>query len=177
MRAWLVHEYHGMSGLATRANPMRAPRFPVAGDRPEETYPKAGQTGGMQSRSAEDTMFVAGRYLERLFREPELVAGVVVAVLLLVALGMFLWRRLSRTRSDRFLAALADRQQVSVLMHPNPDPDSMASAMAVAALAGTVDTDATIQYAGEIRHSENRAGVLYRGVGVDRPGEGGDGHR
>ena len=110
----------------------------------------------MQSRSAEDTMFVAGRYLERLLREPELIAGVVVAALLLVALGMFLWRQLSRTRSDRFLAALADRQQVSVLMHPNPDPDSMASAMAVAALAGTVDTDATIQYAGEIRHSENR---------------------
>ena len=42
-------------------------------------------------------------------------------------------------------------------MHPNPDPDSMASAMAVVALAETVDTDATIQYAGEIRHSENRA--------------------
>ena len=51
-------------------------------------------------------MFVAGRYLGRLLQEPELVAGVVVAALLLVALGIFLWRRLSRTGSDRLLAAL-----------------------------------------------------------------------
>ena len=112
---------------------------------------------GMQPRSAENATAVAGRSLARLLQEPELLAGVVIVALLLVALGAFLWRRLSGTRSDRFLAALADREAVAVLMHPNPDPDSMASAMAVAALAETVDTDATIQYAGEVRHPENRA--------------------
>ncbi|PSQ37265.1 RNA-binding protein [Halobacteriales archaeon QS_9_70_65] len=42
-------------------------------------------------------------------------------------------------------------------MHPTPDPDAMASAMAVAILAESVDTDATIQYPGKIRRSENRA--------------------
>ncbi|PSP92440.1 RNA-binding protein [Halobacteriales archaeon QS_1_68_44] len=99
----------------------------------------------MQPRSAENATAVAGRSLAELLQEPELLAGVAVVALLLVALGAFLWRRLSRTRSDRFLAALADREAVAVLMHPNPDPDSMA------------DTDAAIQYAGEIRHSENRA--------------------
>ena len=111
----------------------------------------------MQPRSAENATAVAGRSLVKLLQEPELLAGVVIVALLLVALGAFLWRRLSRTRSDRFLAALADRNEVAVLMHPNPDPDSMASAMAVAALAETVDTDATIQYPGKIRRSENRA--------------------
>ncbi|WP_323191980.1 DHH family phosphoesterase [Halostella sp. PRR32] len=82
-----------------------------------------------------------------------------IAVGVLVALIVFgfaiSWLR--RTPGERFKRALADRDHVSVLMHPNPDPDAMSSAMAVADLADVVDTEATLQYPGEIRHQENRA--------------------
>ncbi|MFC6726895.1 bifunctional oligoribonuclease/PAP phosphatase NrnA, partial [Halobium palmae] len=57
----------------------------------------------------------------------------------------------------RFRSVLAGRDEVAVLMHPNPDPDAMAAAIGVACLAEQVDTDTTLQFSGQIRHQENRA--------------------
>ncbi|HKL30716.1 MAG TPA: DHH family phosphoesterase [Natrialbaceae archaeon] len=85
-----------------------------------------------------------------------LAAGVVGTVVILVALGI-LFRRLRRPKGARFRRALERADEVAVLMHPNPDPDAMATAMAVGHLAETVDTEATLQYPGQIRHQENRA--------------------
>jgi nanoRNase/pAp phosphatase (c-di-AMP/oligoRNAs hydrolase) len=57
----------------------------------------------------------------------------------------------------RLKRALANRESVAILMHPNPDPDAMASAIGIGHLAAAVGTDATLQYAGQIRHQQNRA--------------------
>lgn len=85
-------------------------------------------------------------------------AIVLVLLGLVVALVVgVIWRYIRTTPADRFVTALSDRDRVAVLMHPNPDPDAMASAMAVQELADTVDTEAVVQYSGQIRHSENRA--------------------
>jgi nanoRNase/pAp phosphatase (c-di-AMP/oligoRNAs hydrolase) len=111
----------------------------------------------MQNAVAADAATAVGRLLGGLLQRPALATAVVVGAVLVVSLGLYLWRRLVRTNADRFVDALAEREEVSVLMHPNPDPDAMASALAVATLAELVDTDATIQYPGQIRHSENRA--------------------
>jgi len=111
----------------------------------------------MQNVVAADAATAVGRLLGGLLQRPALATAVVVGAVLVVSLGLYLWRRLVRTNADRFVDALAEREEVSVLMHPNPDPDAMASALAVATLAELVDTDATIQYPGQIRHSENRA--------------------
>ena len=81
-------------------------------------------------------------------------------VLLVVALVIALWwlvRWFRRPPGARFQRMLADHDAVTVLMHPNPDPDAMACAMGVARIAESVTTDTTLQYAGEIRHQENRA--------------------
>lgn len=95
-----------------------------------------------------------GRAIFELFaRRPELLA---VLALVLVLLGL-LWWYFRPTTADRFVKAIADRDRIAVLMHPNPDPDAMASAMGVSALADSVDTEAEIQYSGQIRHPENRA--------------------
>ncbi|MFT4889708.1 MAG: nanoRNase/pAp phosphatase (c-di-AMP/oligoRNAs hydrolase) [Halobacteriales archaeon] len=83
-------------------------------------------------------------------------AGVLGAVVVVVLLGL-LYRYLRRPKGARFRRALERADEVAVLMHPNPDPDAMAGAMAVEHLAGTVDTEATLQYPGQIRHQENRA--------------------
>ncbi|WP_335999885.1 DHH family phosphoesterase [Halorientalis halophila] len=84
---------------------------------------------------------------------------VVLAVAALVVLGVAGWivARLRRPKGATFKQLLADRDEISVLMHPNPDPDAMACAMAVRTLAESVDTQATMQYSGQIRHQENRA--------------------
>jgi nanoRNase/pAp phosphatase (c-di-AMP/oligoRNAs hydrolase) len=77
-----------------------------------------------------------------------------------VAVGGGSWRLfqwLRRSRGARFQRVLERRDEVVVLLHPNPDPDAMACAMAVEAIAASVDTAVTIQYSGEIRHQENRA--------------------
>jgi len=87
---------------------------------------------------------------------PELIAAVVVSAITL-AIGAYALRRFERPMGTRFVEHLADQEEVTVLMHPNPDPDAMAAAIAVANLAGQVDTGATIQYPGQIRHQENRA--------------------
>ncbi|MUW15139.1 bifunctional oligoribonuclease/PAP phosphatase NrnA [Halorubrum sp. CBA1125] len=94
---------------------------------------------------------------ESLAREnPELTAAVVLVALVVVA-GAYLLFRARRTPGVRFRRLLADQEEVTVLMHPNPDPDAMSAAVGVAALAEQVDVDATVQYPGQIRHQENRA--------------------
>lgn len=87
---------------------------------------------------------------------PELVFGVVVAILLLLLVGWLL-RRLRTTPGRRFRRLLADRDAVTVLMHPEPDPDAMGSAVGVAHIADSVATDVRLCYSGEIRRHENRA--------------------
>jgi len=49
--------------------------------------------------------------------------------------------------------------RLAVLAHDNPDPDAIASAVALARLAGAVGCEATVCYYGEITHQENRAFV------------------
>lgn len=95
--------------------------------------------------------------IEGVLQHPELVVviGLLSFVVLLVA-GV-VWRYLRTTTADRFVNAIADCNRIAVLMHPNPDPDAMASAMAVAELAESVDTETVLQYPGQIRHPENRA--------------------
>lgn len=91
--------------------------------------------------------------LESSGTELALTAG---AVLALVALW-FVVRWIRRPKGKRLLRVLAQRDEVVVLMHPNPDPDAMASAIGVALLADEAGTDVTLQYPGQIRHQENRA--------------------
>jgi len=90
--------------------------------------------------------------------EDPLTAGITIFALgaILVGLGLAL-RYLRRPNGRRFRRQLAARDEIAVLMHPRPDPDAMACAMAVDELAASVDTDATMHYAGRIRHQENRA--------------------
>jgi nanoRNase/pAp phosphatase (c-di-AMP/oligoRNAs hydrolase) len=83
------------------------------------------------------------------------VAATVLTVLLVAGYAIYVY--FGRSPGSRFRSVLADADEVSVLMHPNPDPDAMSSAVAVAFLADTVDTDTTLQYPGQIRHQENRA--------------------
>lgn len=86
-------------------------------------------------------------------------------VLSLLVLGMLAalvgcwWviRWFRRRPGVRLQRVLGKRDEISILLHPNPDPDAMAAAMGIAAMADVVDTDVTIQYPGEIRHQENRA--------------------
>jgi len=89
-------------------------------------------------------------------RNPELsvVLAVAVAAAVLAALAA---SRLGRPMGARFRSLLEEREEVAVLMHPNPDPDAMAAAMGIAHLASSVDTDVTLQFPGQIRHQENRA--------------------
>jgi len=88
---------------------------------------------------------------------PELVAGAVLATLLLLLAVGWLLRRLRTTPGERFRSLLAERDAVTVLMHPDPDPDAMGSAVGIAHIAGSVDTDIRLCYTGEIRRHENRA--------------------
>ncbi|SNR53530.1 DHH family phosphoesterase [Halorubrum vacuolatum] len=87
---------------------------------------------------------------------PELtVAGIVAA--LVIATSAYAFLRLRRVPGARFRRLLAEQDEITVLMHPNPDPDAMAAAIGVASLAEQVDVDATVQFPGQIRHQENRA--------------------
>jgi len=89
--------------------------------------------------------------------DPLFWAGVAVGVIaLLVVMGLVL-RRLRRTPGERLARLLAQQDDLSVLMHPNPDPDAMASALGVAELARSADVAVSLQYPGQIRHQENRA--------------------
>ena len=100
---------------------------------------------------------VGDRLVEAVLQQPVLLIAVAVAAAVVLAVGGYLWLRLATPAGERFVAAVGELEEVAVLMHPNPDPDAMASAMAVVTLAESVDTDATIQYPGEIRRPENRA--------------------
>ena len=104
------------------------------------------------------------------FVEADPVRAVLLVVALLVALVAIGWlvRRLRTTDGERFERLLADREEISVLMHPNPDPDAMSCAMAVQAIAQSVGTEATMQYAGQIRHQENRAFETVLDLNFDR---------
>ncbi|MFB6097154.1 MAG: bifunctional oligoribonuclease/PAP phosphatase NrnA [Haloferacaceae archaeon] len=94
--------------------------------------------------------------VQTLQENPAAVAALVVA-LVLVAVGVAVYFRRPRSRGAAFRNELRALEEVAVLMHPNPDPDAMAAAIGVACLADQVDTAATLQYAGQIRHQENRA--------------------
>ncbi|WP_135819824.1 DHH family phosphoesterase [Halostella litorea] len=98
--------------------------------------------------------------------------GAGVLVLLLGIAVAVAWYR--RDPGERFSRTLSKRDEVAVLMHPNPDPDAMSSAMAVAAMAKAVDTEATLQYPGEIRHQENRAFQTVLGLDLNRVGRAAD---
>ena len=87
-----------------------------------------------------------------------LMVAAAVAVLFACLVGIWLVVRwIRRPKGVRFERLLEKRDEVAVLMHPNPDPDAMACAIGVEAIAKSVDTDVTIQYPGQIRHQENRA--------------------
>jgi hypothetical protein len=49
----------------------------------------------------------------------------VIAVAAVLAGAGWLWLRLRPTPGERFRRTLASRDEVAVLMHPNPDPDAM----------------------------------------------------
>ncbi len=93
---------------------------------------------------------------ELVLSQTELFVAIVVTAGVLGAAAI-VYRWLRQSNGERFKQLLAEREAVTVLMHPNPDPDAMASATAVAALAEQLDTSVTIQYPGQIRHQENRA--------------------
>ncbi|WP_435185166.1 DHH family phosphoesterase [Halobellus sp. EA9] len=54
--------------------------------------------------------------------------------------------------------------RLAVVMHDNPDPDAIASALAVARIAATLDVPADACYFGDISHQENRALVNLLGL-------------
>lgn len=88
---------------------------------------------------------------------PALAVGIAVLGLLVLIGLFFLIRRLRRTPGQRFQRVLANVDEVTVLMHPNPDPDAMATALGTIHLAERVDVDTHLRYPGQIRHQENRA--------------------
>ncbi|MBZ6494750.1 DHH family phosphoesterase [Natrinema longum] len=89
--------------------------------------------------------------------EPLVLSLLVLVAVALVLGGWWAVRWVRRPPGVRLQRVLAGEDEVTVLMHPNPDPDAMSCAMGVAAIAASVDTDATLQFSGEIRHQENRA--------------------
>ena len=83
------------------------------------------------------------------------IATILGVVAVIISLWLFIkWFR--RPMGARLKPVLASRENIAIIMHPNPDPDTMASAMGIAHIASLVDTDATILYPGQIRHQENR---------------------
>ncbi len=89
--------------------------------------------------------------------EPLVLSLLVVAIGALVVGGWWAVRWFRRPPGVRLQRVLGDYDEVTVLMHPNPDPDAMACAMGAATIAESAGTDASLQFAGEIRHQENRA--------------------
>ena len=99
---------------------------------------------------------------------PLVAVGALVALFLLVALFTLIFSRLRRSAGHKLAGLLSRHDHVAVLMHPNPDPDAMSAAMGVQALADSVDTEATIQHPGQIRHQENRAFETVLDLNFDR---------
>ncbi len=88
---------------------------------------------------------------------PELAGAAALGAIALVASLWLVVRWIRRPMGARLKRALSKRDEVAVLMHPNPDPDAMACAIGIAHLASEVGTDASLQFAGQIRHQQNRA--------------------
>nr|WP_241175321.1 DHHA1 domain-containing protein [Natronolimnobius sp. AArcel1] len=89
--------------------------------------------------------------------DPLVLSLLVLGAVALVLGAWWFVRWFRRPAGAHFQRVLAEYDEVTVLMHPNPDPDAMSCAMAVDAIAADVGTETTLQYAGEIRHQENRA--------------------
>ncbi|WP_254862522.1 DHH family phosphoesterase [Halovivax gelatinilyticus] len=89
--------------------------------------------------------------------DPLVLSAGILAFVLLATGGWWLYRWVNRPPGTQLKRVLSAHDEVTVLMHPNPDPDAMACAMGIAALAESVETDAILQYPGQIRHQENRA--------------------
>ncbi|MFB6168624.1 MAG: bifunctional oligoribonuclease/PAP phosphatase NrnA [Haloferacaceae archaeon] len=98
---------------------------------------------------------------------PEVTAAI-AALALAVLVCVVALLRYRRPAGVRLRRLLEDLDEVAVLMHPNPDPDAMAAATGVAALAEQVDTGATLQYSGSVRHQENRAFRTVLDLDMDR---------
>ena len=106
--------------------------------------------------------------------DPAILAIAAIGVLaLLLALGLLV-RILRRTPGGKFYRILGEFDELAVMMHPNPDPDAMACALAVGELAAAADTETTLQYAGQIRHQENRAFETVLDLEFDRVDHAGD---
>ena len=95
--------------------------------------------------------------LRLILEDPVLAAVLAALVVVLVALGWLVVRRLRRTPGEKLIGLLSRYDEIAVLMHPNPDPDAMSAALALDALADSADTDTALHYPGQIRHQENRA--------------------
>ena len=105
---------------------------------------------------------------EVLVREnPELAVATAIAVAVVLG-SAYAFLRIRRARGVEFRRLIDEREEIAVLMHPNPDPDSMAAAVGVVELADQLDVDATIQYPGQIRHQENRAFRTVLELNLDR---------
>ena len=99
---------------------------------------------------------------------PEVAGAAALGTVALIASLWLVVRWIRRPMGARLKRALSKRDRVAVLMHPNPDPDAMACAIGVAHLASDVGTEATLQYAGQIRHQENRAFRTVLDLELDR---------
>ena len=106
-----------------------------------------GSTTGMVSDSVETLRVV----------DPLVLSLGIIGLVALALGGWWVLRWFYRSPGNRLRRLLDKHDDVAIVMHPNPDPDAMASAMGVAAIAESVDTEATLYYPGEIRHQENRA--------------------
>ncbi len=100
--------------------------------------------------------------------DPLIISLGVLAVAAIAIGGWWFIRWVRRPPGVRLRRLLGKQDEITVLMHPNPDPDAMSTAMAVARLAESAETDATIQYPGEIRHQENRAFRTVLDVDLER---------
>ncbi|MFB6200477.1 MAG: bifunctional oligoribonuclease/PAP phosphatase NrnA [Halorhabdus sp.] len=108
-----------------------------------------------------------GEWMDQVAVDPLLGAAVIAVVLAVVVLALLV-RRHRRSPGQKLRRVLGNYDSVSVLMHPNPDPDAMAAAQGVAELAATVETDATLQHPGMVRHQENRAFETVLDLDLDR---------
>lgn len=88
---------------------------------------------------------------------PDLAAGAIVSVVILLVVFGLLLRRILRSDAARVRSILAKAEGVAILMHPNPDPDAMGAAIGIGELAQSGGTPSTIYYPGQIRHQQNRA--------------------
>lgn len=99
---------------------------------------------------------------------PAVLAGILVA-LVLVVVGVA-WRFVRRRRrpSNRFVRTIDDLDAVEILLHPNPDPDAMAAGFAVQAICEASGVAGRIVYPGQLRHHENRAFRTVLEMDLDR---------